>query len=71
MNLTEEMIAVGKEKATRIKAFLEELELQMALGKADAKDAIEKEKKNFQQFLQKYKSQITNQKKSVMSIYMN
>lgn len=58
MNLTEEMITVGKEKATRIKAYLEELELQMALGKADAKDAIEKEKKNFQQFLRKYRSQI-------------
>ena len=58
MNLTEEMITVGKEKAARMKAFLEELELQLALGKADAKDVIEKEKKNFQQFLQKYKSQI-------------
>ena len=58
MNLTDEIITVGKDKATRIKAFLEELELQMALGKAEAKDAFEAEKKNFQQFLQNYKSQI-------------
>ena len=58
MNLSDEIITVGKDRATRIKAFLEELELQMALGKAEAKDAIEDEKKNFQQFLQKYRSQI-------------
>jgi predicted nuclease with TOPRIM domain len=58
MNFTEEIITVGKDRATRIKAFLEELELQTALGKAEAKDAIEEEKKNFQKFLRKYKSQI-------------
>ncbi len=58
MNLTDQIITVGKDRATRIKAFLEELELQMALGKAEAKDAIEEEKKNFQHFLRQYKSQM-------------
>ncbi len=58
MNLTEEITTVGKEKATRIKAYLEELELQLALGKADARDAFRKEKKNFENFIDKYKSQV-------------
>jgi uncharacterized protein YoxC len=58
MNLTDEITTVGKEKATRIKAFLEELELQMALGKAEARDAFKEEKKNFEKFLDKYKTQV-------------
>jgi hypothetical protein len=58
MNFTEEIINVGKEKATRIQSFLEEIEVQMALGKAEARDSFEKEKKNFNKFLHSYKDQV-------------
>lgn len=58
MNFTEDIISAGKERATRIKAFLEELELQMALGKAEAKDAFESEKKSFNSFLNSYRAKM-------------
>lgn len=36
-----------KNQALNLKTFSEELQVQMALGKAEARDLIEKERKNF------------------------
>ena len=58
MNFTEEIVNNAKERANRIKGYLEELEVQMALGKAEARDAFEKEKKNFNKFIRSYKNQV-------------
>lgn len=55
MSLQDNIITTGKEKATQIKAFLEEMQVQMALGKAEAKEAFEREQKNFQKFLNQQK----------------
>lgn len=58
MSLQTNLISTGKEKAAQITAFLEELELQMALGKAEARDAIEREQKTFRKFINQQKSHI-------------
>ena len=49
---------MGKEKLTQMKVFLDELEVQMALGKSEAKDAFDRERKNFQQYISDQKEQI-------------
>lgn len=48
---------MGKEKLTQMKVFLDELEVQMSLGKSEAKDAFERERKNFQKFISDQKEQ--------------
>lgn len=42
---------IGKERLTQMKVLLDELQVQMALGKAEAKDIFERERKNFMQFV--------------------
>ena len=58
MNLKQDLLDIGKGKITQAKAFLEELEVQMALGKAEARDAFEQEKKNLSTYLRKQKAQL-------------
>ena len=60
MALQQVLIDVGKEKVNQLKSFLDDLEVQMALGKMEAKDAFESEKKNLNKFIQKEKSAIQN-----------
>lgn len=48
---------MGKEKLTQMKVFLDELEVQMALGKSEAKEAFERERKNFQSYIREQKDQ--------------
>ena len=48
---------MGKEKLTQMKVFLDELEVQMSLGKSEAKDAFERERKNFQKYISDQKEQ--------------
>lgn len=50
-----DFFGMGKEKLDQLKAVFEELELQLTLGKAEAKDAFEREKKNFNTFVQEQK----------------
>lgn len=56
MDLQKDLIAAGKEKVTKLKSFLDDLEVQMALGKMEARDAFEKEKKNLNRFIQDEKT---------------
>lgn len=58
MALQTDLIEMGKEKLTQMKVFLDELEVQMALGKSEAKDAFDRERKNFQQYISDQKEQI-------------
>ena len=55
-------MAVQNEKfdsiAQQVKTKVEELEVQLALGKAEAEDWLEKEKKNFGTFLEKAKDAV-------------
>lgn len=51
MTLQEELMDIGKERLTQMKVLLDELQVQMALGKAEAKDIFERERKNFMQFV--------------------
>lgn len=45
----------GKDRAEELKAKLQHLEVQLALGKAETKDEIEKQKKNISEALHKLK----------------
>ena len=47
-----------KNQMRNLKVLSEELQVQMALGKAEARDLIEKEKKNFSQYLQSQRTQM-------------
>jgi hypothetical protein len=55
MKTNNDFFGLGKEKLDQLKAVFEELELQLTLGKAEAKDAFEREKKNFSTFMQEQK----------------
>ncbi|MCF8247019.1 MAG: hypothetical protein K9J37_18910 [Saprospiraceae bacterium] len=56
MTLQEELMDIGKERLTQMKVLLDELQVQMALGKADAKDIFDRERKNFLQFVSEEKN---------------
>jgi len=60
MALKQVLIDVGTENINKLKSFLDDLELQMALGKMEAKDAFEEEKKSFTRFIQKEKEHLKN-----------
>jgi len=55
MSLQSNLVAIGKEKSMQMKALVEELELQMALGKAEARDVIKEEQKNLRKFISQQK----------------
>ncbi|MEZ4918042.1 MAG: hypothetical protein R2792_02960 [Saprospiraceae bacterium] len=64
MTIQEEMLAMGKKKFNQIRAFVEELDVQLALGKAEFKDTFLQERKRMNQFLQEKKrdfQQVENQ----------
>ncbi len=52
MRAEKDFIELGKEKMDQVKAFFEELEVQLALGKAEAKEVFEREKQNFMDFVE-------------------
>ncbi len=56
MTLQEELMDIGKERLTQMKVLLDELQVQMALGKADAKDIFDRERKNFLHFVSEEKN---------------
>jgi hypothetical protein len=51
MKAEKNFLEFGKEKMEQASAFFEELEVQFNLGKAEAKDAFDREKKNFSNFV--------------------
>ncbi|MCC6725760.1 MAG: hypothetical protein IT258_14720 [Saprospiraceae bacterium] len=58
MTLQDELLDIGKERLTQMKVLLDELQVQMALGKAEAKDVFDKERKNFLQFMSEEKNML-------------
>ena len=60
MALQQDFLELGKGKLTQAKAFLEELEVQITLGKAEARDAFESERKTLTKYLNKQKVQLKN-----------
>jgi hypothetical protein len=67
MTLQSDLIEMGKEKLTQMKVFLDELEVQMALGKSEAKEAFERERKNFQSYIREQKDQFRQASKEAES----
>lgn len=56
MTLQEELMDIGKERLTQMKVLLDELQVQMALGKAEAKDIFDRERKNFLNYITEEKN---------------
>ncbi len=54
----DDMLDTGKEKMAQLKTWLEELEVQLALGKAEAKEMIEKERKNLSLYMQEQRKRM-------------
>lgn len=53
------IVQKAKQQFRNLKALSEELEVQMALGKAEARDLMESEKKQLSKFMSKQRQQIT------------
>ncbi|MBK8567751.1 MAG: hypothetical protein IPN76_31645 [Saprospiraceae bacterium] len=58
MTLQDELLDIGKERLTQMKVLLDEMQIQMALGKAEAKDVFDRERKNFLQFMSEEKNML-------------
>jgi len=55
MKGNKDLMELGKEKLEQMKTVFEELEVQLALGKAEAKELFEREKKNMNEFINEQK----------------
>lgn len=53
-----------KEQMRQWKAIFDEMEVQMSLGKAEFRDAFAREKKNFEEFIQKRREEMKTQSHS-------
>ena len=58
MSLQDELLELGKNRLTQVKMVLDELDVQLALGKAEAKETFNRERKNFLNFLSEQKAQV-------------
>ncbi|MBK9016629.1 MAG: hypothetical protein IPM82_22535 [Saprospiraceae bacterium] len=56
MTLQDELLDIGKERLTQMKVLLDEMQVQMALGKAEARDIFDRERKNFLNFVSEEKN---------------
>ena len=57
-----DILEMGKEKLEQLKSVFEELEVQLSLGKKEAQEAFEREKKNFQEFIDDQKERFKEEK---------
>ncbi len=55
MKSKNDIIELGKEKLQQLRTIFDELEVQLALGKAEAKEIFEREKQNVSQFIEEQK----------------
>ncbi len=55
MKSKNDIIELGKEKLQQLRTIFDELEVQLALGKAEAKEIFEREKQNMSQFIEEQK----------------
>ena len=58
MNTQQDFIEFGKAKFNQWRTIMEEMELQLALGKAEARDTFEDEKKKVSKFINEQKAQL-------------
>jgi len=58
MKPEKDMFEFGKEKMDQARSFFEELEVQLTLGKAEAKEVLERERKNFMNFMEEQRSRL-------------
>lgn len=66
MRAEKDFIELGKEKMDQVKAFFEELEVQLALGKAEAKEVFEREKQNFMDFVEVQRTRLKKEEELKM-----
>lgn len=63
MKAGKDMKEIGQEKLQQLKTVFEELEVQLALGKAEAKEVFEREKKNLNEFIHEQKIRFKKEEK--------
>ncbi|MBK7870769.1 MAG: hypothetical protein IPJ74_08810 [Saprospiraceae bacterium] len=63
MRPEKDIMEIGKEKLQQLKTVFDELEVQLALGKAEAKEVFEREKKNLNQFVNEQKIRFKKEQK--------
>lgn len=63
MKGNKDLMEMGKEKLEQLKTVFEELEVQLALGKAEAKEVFEREKKNMNEFINDQKARFKKEEK--------
>ena len=68
MDLQDALIKKGKDRLRMLKMITEELEVQLALGKAEARDWFEKEKKAFSKYIHDQRSIINTEVEEEQSL---
>ncbi len=63
MRPEKDIVEIGKEKLQQLRTVFDELEVQLALGKAEAKELFEREKKNLNEFVNEQKSRFRKEQK--------
>lgn len=58
-----DILDIGKDKLQQLKTTFEELEVQLALGKAEAKEVFEREKKNIGEFINEQKARFKKEER--------
>lgn len=64
MKPEKDMFEFGKEKMDQARSFFEELEVQLTLGKAEAKEVLERERKNFMNFVDEQRSRFRQEEQA-------
>lgn len=67
MKLQQDLVDFGKSKIQQWRGVLDELELQLALGKAEAKDLIREERKNISTFIEQQKVQMKVEEEKIVT----
>ena len=65
MKNSKDFLDMGKEKLEQLKTVFQELEVQMALGKAEAKDMFDREKQNLNSFINEQKAKFRKENEAV------
>jgi hypothetical protein len=67
MKNSNDFIDAGKQKLEQLKTVFDEMEVQLALGKAEAREMFEREKKNLNTFIQEQKARFKKENESAES----
>lgn len=66
MRSEKDFVEFGRDKMDQLKSFFEELEVQLSLGKAEAKEVFEREKKNVTEFINVQRSRMQKEEELKM-----